>query len=565
MNFNLDDGVKRIGYDNGRFLIKCPTYEFDRIRLLPNRRWSKSKRIWSAPAIRANAAIIESKLTDFEITPSAEDALQRIRDAQRLRIKKPDFPADFQYKTQPFKHQEDATEFAHMRPTVALFMDMGTGKTKVGIDVYGDMIARDAINGVLVICPYSIRQNWANEIQMHSAHSSSVFILDNDEKKYKKWLKAPGQRWMIVAVESLAQGRAFTFCDRFLLEHRGAVVIDESSKIKNHKAQRTQRCISLGKLVKHRMIMTGTPITQSVMDLYAPFEFLDPEIIGIGDFYSFRNQYAVMGGFDNRTVIGYQNLDELFEVLDPHIFQVRKKDVLKDLPEKMYSTRSVRPTDAQRALIDKIRNEAFENGEKISVRNVLERQLRLHQVAAGFYVPEADVDEESKPIPISPNPKIIELMEVLDEADPEQKAVIWCNYREQLNQVIRAVSEAHGPGSVARFDGTLKADERQQQLDEFQNGPRRFMVGITATGGFGLNMTAASLVIYMSNSFKLEERLQSEDRVHRIGQANRPLYVDIKLVGTIDDIVIRALSMKMDLAEYVRRHFDKGGTLKEII
>jgi SNF2 family DNA or RNA helicase len=248
----------------------------------------------------------------------------------------------------------------------------------------------------------------------------------------------------------------------------------------------------------------------------------------------------------------------LIELVSPFVYQVRKSDVLTELPPKVYETRQVQLNDEQKRLYKEIhkRDSAVSGDRGITVKTVLERMLRLQEIAGGVITYERNPDIYNKSkfehdrIP-GKNPKVEELLAITEEN--ECSTIVWCRFVEEIQMVSEALVEKYGPNSVVQIYGAIDENTRWENVSEkFQKGIARFIVGNAATGGVGLNMTKAELVIYYSNSFSFTDREQSEDRAHRIGQTKSVTYIDLVAEGTVDEAVVDALRSKKDVSEFVR-------------
>jgi SNF2 family DNA or RNA helicase len=443
---------------------------------------------------------------------------------------------------------------------------MGTGKTKTVLDLFSGYHLDAKVDRVLVVTKFSTRRNWADEIGIHCPIESDVMILDTTKAKaFEQWnTDVDGRmKFLIVGTESLAAGGAITLAQKFVdCSTRVGMVVDEAHMIKSHSAVRSANCVKLGRSASFKVIMTGTPVANGPMDVFMQFEFLDPNIIGIGDFYSFRNRYAVMGGFEGKQVIGYQNMEELIELISPFVYQVRKSDVLTELPPKIYQTREVKLNDEQKRLYKEIakRDRAVSGDQGITVKTVLERMLRLQEIAGGIITYERNPDlynpdKFSRNRIEGKNPKIEELLAIAEEN--EVSTIVWCRFIPEIEMVSEALREKYGRDAVVEIYGAIEEDDRHHNVKElFQTGKARFLVGNAATGGVGLNMTRAELVVYYSNSFSFTDREQSEDRAHRIGQTKSVTYIDIVAEGTVDATVTKALLEKKNVSEFVRASID---------
>lgn len=561
---------------NGRFVFTVQQWDIGRVRGLPNRRWDARRKTWSAPAIRANveymAAIYQSNV---EYSPLAAAKLKEAQ-IKRTHMHRPSaFPAWYKFKREPRKAQRAALDATYGLEASGLIMDMRTGKTKVVIDTACAYRMEGKISSVVLICPLGLRKNWVREFAKDATIDIDYHLLDTSDKgkAFEKWLHKPHDfKWLLVGVESLAAGSAIQYVERFTLA-KGPIYcpIDESSKIKNHAAERSKRVVSLRKTTKYRQLMTGTPIAKGPMDLFMPFEFLDPDIIGLGDFYSFRNRYAVMGGYEDREIIGYNNMDELMELLAPFVYQVRQSDVI-DVADKVRVLREVELSPDQKKFYRQMRRDKRVDsacGDKsLITQNVLEQMLRLQEISGGLisyaYTPEQidNMKERGirKPekfwrekIP-GPNPKLNELLACCEEY--EGQTIVWCAYKEEIYMVTEALRDKYGVSQVVDLHGDVDEAQRDINVYElFQKKKARFIIGNAATGGMGLTMDIAENEFYFSNTFNFIDRLQSEERATAEGKVG-VIIVDIVTRGTVDNTILAALAEKKNVSDYVRQSID---------
>ena len=465
----------------------------------------------------------------------------------------------YKFKTKPYAHQLTALEKSWNRENYAYFMEMGTGKTKVLIDNLAMLYDKGKVNGALIIAPKGVVGTWYNqEIPTHLPnHIENVTTLwqSNITKKQKEnldnLLKSGTELHILVMnVEAFSTTKGVEFATRFLNSHRPLIAIDESTTIKNAKAKRTKNIIHLADLASYRRVMTGSPVTKNPLDLFTQCYFLDPYLLGHESYYSFRMRYAIMktaniSGRQIQLVSGFKNLGELSDKLKPFSYRVLKEDCL-DLPDKIYMKRNINLTPDQLKLYSQMKKEALAtlNGKVTSTVNALTQLMRLQQITCGHFTAD---DGSTQPIK---NNRITELMDVLEEI--EGKAIIWAHYQYDITNIIKEVTKVHGPGSIVDYYGLTPQDERQGNIKKFQSDPKcRFIVGTPATGGYGITLTAANTVIYYSNGYDLEKRLQSEDRAHRIGQQKSVTYVDLICDDTVDEKIVKSLRKKINIASEV--------------
>ncbi len=466
---------------------------------------------------------------------------------------------NYKFKTPPYKHQLTALEKSWNRETYAYFMEMGTGKTKVLIDNMAMLYDKGKIDGALIVAPKGVIGTWYNqEIPTHlpdHIEKMSVLWQSNITKGQSKKLGNLFQigeelQILIMNVEALSTVKGVNFASKFLLSHNALMVVDESTTIKNPKAKRTKNILKLSKGAKYRRVLTGSPVTKNPLDLYSQCEFLDPYLLDFHSYYAFRNRYAEMrtahfSGRSVQIVSKFRHLDELSESLKPFSYRILKEDCL-DLPDKIYMKRIITLTKKQEEVYEQMKREAlaFLNGKKTTTVNALTQLMRLQQITCGHFVADDGTTQE-----IDSN-RLDELMDVLEEV--EGKALIWCHWQKDVQIIKEAILKEYGPGSVVDYYGLTPQDQRQKNKDAFQNDSKvRFFVGTPQTGGYGLTLTAANTVIYYSNGYDLEKRIQSEDRAHRIGQKKSVTYVDILAEDTVDEKIVKALRKKINIASKV--------------
>ena len=465
----------------------------------------------------------------------------------------------YRFKTKPYQHQLTALEKSWNRETYAYFMEMGTGKTKVLIDNMAMLYDKGKINGTLIIAPKGVISTWAvQELPAHLAtHIEVITVLwqANINQKQQSKLNqlfelGEDLHILIMNVEALSTPKGKTFAAKFLRSHKSLMVVDESTTIKNPKAKRTKNIIDLSKLAVYRRILTGSPVTRNPLDLYSQCEFLDPYLLDFASYYAFRNRYAEMrqinvSGRMINLVNGFKNLEELSEKLKSFSYRVLKENCL-DLPEKIYMKRSITLTPEQERVYEQMKKEALAtlHGKTITTMNVLTQLMRLQQITCGHFKADDGTIQEIK------SNRLPELMDVLEEI--EGKAIIWAHWQTDIKTILKAIKKEYGPGSVVDYYGLTPQDQRQKNKDDFHNDSKvRFLVGTPQTGGYGITLTAANTVIYYSNGYDLEKRLQSEDRAHRIGQKKAVTYVDIIAEETVDTKIVKALRKKVNIASEV--------------
>jgi len=483
---------------------------------------------------------------------------------------------DYIPKLPMFQHQKDVFLQSRDKEYFALLLEQGTGKSKITIDSGCWLYNSGKIDAIIVIAPCGVHDNWIrNEIPTHLPdyihYNAAIYrsqMSKDEEKQLCKVLQSEnGLKIIAMNVEALVTQKGVSFLKTCLLNYRCLLVVDESSVIKNPKAQRTKNLLKLAIHAKYRRILTGTPVTQGPLDLYTQFSFLDQHILHTSSFYAFRNRYAIMkemrtAGRSFMNVVGYTNLDELQKLIAPHSYRVTKSECL-DLPDKLYTKRYVQLSPNQKTLYHSLKKDivAEYGGTVMSAPLALTKLLRLQQIVGGYFQPDIELvmnddmeltgtTKQQPPQAIDTvNPRVESLIELLEETNG--KVIIWARFRAEIAAIVCRIKEIWKDSNcVVEYHGGVLNDLRQTAIDLFQNNDTtRFFVGHVRAGGKGLTLHAATTVVYYSNGFSYEDRAQSEDRAHRIGQKHNVTYVDMIAQGTLDEKIVETLRNKKSVAD----------------
>lgn len=487
------------------------------------------------------------------------------------------------FKVAPYEHQRKALEWCRGRPYYALLMEQGTGKTAVAINDSARRWGAGELEGMLVLAPNGVHANWTlREIPTHMPDwvpvTSATWYASPNRIESRAlddlFLPSTTRTLRVLAMnwEALITEDGFEMALHFLRScGRAMVPADESQRIKNPKALRTKALMKLRNYITLPVIMSGTAVVQSPWDAFPQFGYMDPNILQTASFTSFKAEYAELlppghgllrhivertGGRYTPQIVArdpvtglpkWRNLDKLERLIAPHSFRVLKKDCL-DLPDKVYTQRFFRMTNKQQKIYEKLRDELrlqLENDEIAPVARI-GSLTKLSQVVSGYFlVPGTSIIQ---PIMTAENnPKLEMLIDEVNDCDGQ--VIVWARFHAEIKDIKRALDKE--TISSAEYHGEISQSKRNIAIDTFQSGGARVFIGQQAAGGTGITLTAARNVIYYSNTWSLEDRLQSEDRAHRIGQRHEVRYVDIIAQGTIDEQIVKALRAKTDLAKVV--------------
>lgn len=485
-------------------------------------------------------------------------------------------PVHYTSTVEPYPFQDACIQRSWDKEVFAILFEQGAGKSKVVVNTAELLYSRGRIDALVVVAPNGVHKKWIKEDFPFSWPADLQLRHAIWESGNKKAIQAcedllkPGHelRVLFINVEALSHKAPYEFVKRFLQSTTALLAIDESSRIKNPEAKRTESLCKLGDLAKYRRILTGTPVSNSPFDYYAQFMFLDSQIFGCS-YYAFKAQYAEMlqdndrlmqaikaksgtrftpqvvaKGADGRPK--YKNLDKLKAIIAPYSMRVTKEEAMPWLPPKVYTKRFFKMEKAQQKLYDQLREKmkAELAGETVSILHKMTLLLRLQQVTCG-YVPTDDgkvVQLFEDPLL---NPRIKEACEVRE--DTEGSLIIWSRFQEDVRQLKRVFGERaltlYGPDTPKQRDYALAA---------FKAGDIDTLISNETVGGIGLNLTVSHKQLFYNNTFSYEDRKQAEDRIHRGGQtAGSCLYEDLIAEGTVDEKVVSALLSKEDMAAYM--------------
>ena len=497
----------------------------------------------------------------------------------------------FEFKTKPYEHQEETFDLIKDRTYYALEWEMGLGKTKCALDVSAYKFLAGQIDMVIVVTDKGVHENWVvREIPVHLAVDpkrvkTAFWNINRVEAGMRGMVEFEGLSIATMNFSVVARKKGEAFIRRACAERRVLLIVDESDRIATPSAAQTKALLRYGKLASARLIMTGTPIVNSPLDAWAPFNFLNPQILGQDKFWAFKHRYSVFQELpgithmvwrkDKKTgrsiqveepvkvVVGHKNLDELKRRIDPHRSRLLKEDCL-DLPEKTYRRHPFELPDEYKKAYKSLKNDLMielDGDRRVTAPLALTKLLRLQQLVCGFVVPEDAGMGDSDLIGEAfseVNPRIEALSQVVDRV--QGKALIWAPWRYSLAEIEKCLSEKYGADSVVTYSGATSTADRTYAINAFQDpdSPVRWFIGQQQAGGRGLTLTQARDVIYYANTYSYALRLQSEDRAHRIGQTGTVTYTDLEAIATVDGKIIQALLDKQEIASMIT-----GDRLKE--
>ena len=534
---------------------------------------------------------------------------------------------NYLYKTTPRKHQDEAFLFLYRLFNArtnygALFMEQGTGKTKVAIDIASNLYAECRIDAVMLIAPNGVQDQWGDEqLPMHSPIPFNTFTWENNKSdRYRKDLfafiksKEKILKWFLMNVEAFSYDTNMATFKEFVSMNRTLIIVDEATRIKSPDAHRTiniiqglstlttygKRVTGIEPLSKFRLILTGTPITTGPYNVWSMFEFLQHDYFS-RDFMSFKGHYGIevrasipgsrkayyrkitagemkqirqyhekgksfedisrimqISESSSRFIVDnpsvttpYKNLDELKTTIGKIAFTVKKKDCL-DLPDKVFEHRYIRMTPEQTRVYKDLKDQMLSQYKdvELEVLNKLSLIGRLQQITGGFFPGKNDY-EENVLVPFDVNPKLNELIEDLEDIAAES-VIIVARFTSELKAIYERVKKTYPEKTVGLVYGGVGKDQRTEILTKFKAGNLNVLVANAKTIGVGQNLQICHTMLMYSNGYSFEDREQMEDRTHRDGQGEAPVYIDYIVKGTVDEKVLDVLQEKRNLSDYMR-------------
>jgi SNF2 family DNA or RNA helicase len=537
------------------------------VKDIPGRIYNPERKQWSFPVDPGNVLAFREALVrlgwGLTISDDLKDELNRIyrdrRDAASIRTAG-DSDLAFDYHTTPYAHQRAGLAFLAKLGGGALFWEMGLGKTKTAID-YAELLERQLMQSisaadysksqafsplrVLVICPNTVKRTWATEIEKHAGHSDYVIPSRSMEHRITELGTA---RYTIVNCEALSLAPLNKAIVAYPWD---LVIVDESTRFKSPKANRTKMLHKMHPA--HRIVLTGTPITGKPEDAWSQLEFVSPGLFG-KSFWAFTDRYLKKDWFGAIVGLKEDNAPELKSRIDAVSYRILKDQVL-DLPPKVYSDRRVTMDGDQRRAYNQMRDELrieIDALTEVRAANILTMLLRLTQVTAGLVGTSLQgytwLGEKSA--------KVRELDELLNDELRGEQVVIFGQYQRELEELARRYAGGPETGAFGAWQppiiyGPTPEPVRADLVNQFQAGQRRLLFVQSRTGGIGITLTAAQTAIYHTRSWSLEEYLQSQDRLHRIGQTGTVSIIHLRAEDSIDDDIADALTDKQQLADHL--------------
>lgn len=453
----------------------------------------------------------------------------------------------FNTTTALLPHQQDAVNKVFRLRVGALFMEMGTGKSRTAIEIV--KLRHQRLSNVVWACPVALKDTVKAEIIKHT-DASDIYVFDERTRADS----IPAASWYIVGIESLAATNRVAMALNNVITDRSMVIMDESSYIKGPFAIRTQRITTYASRARFRLILTGTPISQGIVDLFAQMKFLSPEILGYNSFYSFANNHLNYSEKYPGVIVSSHNVEYISKKIEPFVYQVTKNECMS-LPEKTYDQFTYSMMSDQRDLYQRAKDYWFDRvaecrSEYQRSYIILGMFTALQQVACGFW--HYRIGKGKWGLTEVSHLRLEYLDDAISRASGQ--VIIWSKYQHDIDQIKVFLDEKAITYSL--FHGGVTEKNRTAEVARFKAGNARVFLSTPQCGGHGLTLNEADTVIFYSNGFKYSERIQAEDRSHRIGQTKPVLYIDLWADCGIEDRIYKALKDKGSVVDSFKREVE---------
>lgn len=436
------------------------------------------------------------------------------------------------YDDRSERHQAEALRFLCSMKVSALNGDVGTMKSKIAIDLCASRYHAGEIKKVLVFLPVSTKKNFQEQISL--------------------WNTCEALEWKIVGHETMGSSPRTVFDVLKFIDNETQVIIDESHLVKNPLAKRSKRIKNICDKASYKIVMTGTPVTENVHNLYMQYAMLSDLIINVPNWLKFEEKYIILGGHSGNEVIGYKNLDHLLGLIEPYTYQIdssvlglKAKTHHKHYCDLNAEQKELYESEKER-LLDLIRN------DEVRATDIFQTFMRMQQITSGYYI-----DHYGNKVEIHTH-KIA----LLKELDFPEKTVFFCKFIFEVDTLLNFF----GKENCAEFSGR-NPKTRDAEKDSFVRGDKKYFIATMQSGGTGLNglQFVSNNVVFFSNSFSYFQRKQSIGRVDRKGQAN-PVHVwDLLTTAKIDERIMNCLLRKNDLADEIKVLINDKTKLKSYI
>lgn len=452
------------------------------------------------------------------------------------------YKVDYRAKNKAFPYQLDAFLAVKDMPYSAIFHEQGLGKTKIAVDLLLYWLTEKDIDTVFIVTKKQLVANWIDEFKIHTHIQPKVLSNNKNDNFY---VLNSSVKVIVTNFETLSTDKSRI--KLFLKCRNVAIIIDESTKLKNPTAKITKDFFELSDLFKIKTIMTGTPVANRPYDIWAQVFFLDGgENLG-NDFEDFKKNTDLSNDLTKnleKRELFQESVSNIYDKISSFSIRETKKSCGIELPEKEYESLYVEFESIQKCMYDKIveelQIEVEHDGESIidddSVS--LKRLLRLMQTTSNPKLLDERYDKISG--------KEQQLDDLIEEIiGREEKCIIWSNYIENI-EYLTTKYQKYG---ARRIHGSLSMEDRNKSVQMFKfEESCKLLLATPQAAKEGLTLTVANNVIFYDRGFNLDDYLQAQDRIHRISQKKKCHIYNILVRDSVDEWIDKLLIAKQHAA-----------------
>lgn len=447
-----------------------------------------------------------------------------------------------------WQNQEEAVQFALSHPASMLDMEMGTGKTRVAIDV---AFARTDVYRVLIVCPKAVVSVWRENLGKFAPDNRWICwdrqkgSIKAKVEDLKSWLKTPASKqFIVINYDSVWRKEMGELISKSVLH---MVILDESHRAKAAGSKVSKFLAMIGKKVRYKMCLSGTPMANSPLDVYGQYRFLDPTIFGTNH-NLFLQKYAIMGGPDLKFIVGFRNQKELNKRFDSIAYHCKMSEIADriKLPDALPPTRRevTLPAKDMRTIKELNREFVAECGSgHVVVSTVLVKLIRLQQISSGYCQTQESVFDDPKIQELN-TAKEDTLVDMLGDIGPRENMVVFCQFRHDIEAIRRATLKAKR--EIFELSGS------ENTLEEWKKSDGGVIAVQIQAGSEGVDMTKANCAVYFSLPHSLAMYNQSKARLYRPGQTRPVSFTHLIARDTIDEALYKSLLRKEDIIESIK-------------
>lgn len=440
-----------------------------------------------------------------------------------------------------FTHQKEAVEkIVSRRGCAPVFAEMGTGKTRIAIAAASQFQCKR----ILVVCPLSVTSVWKREVEKCDIDWPIIDLTAGTLPYRAAEIHQTRDGMMLINYETYWRKG---IREQLIKWNPDSVILDEAHRVRHRTARQSKFAHRWGDRpnVRLKLALTGTPITQGIENAWSIYRFNDPSVFG--RWPDFERRYIVYGGYNNYQIKGYINIEEARDLIAGTAYQCKKDEA--SLPPRTDVTIKVKLDPETRRVYERLARDAVVqlkdaqgDSRTVIARIVLTMLLRLQQITGGFATADdgnvVDIGDEKARV----------TLDLVDDAVAQgERVVIFARFIHDLNILERRLHKYR----VARLDGSVSGQDREAILKRFADGKYNVMIVQVRVGSVGIDLSAASVGIFYSTGYSLDDFIQARDRIHRYGQTRPVTYYHLVADDTVDEMIMDALRAKANLARRV--------------